>query len=116
MDYWKHKIAVVTGASSGIGSAITLDLAKHGVTVIGLARRKNLIEQLATDNPNTPGKIYAHTCDVAKTESIVSAFKWIEDTFKTVHILINNAGRYTFGRVIDLELSHDEVRKTVILI
>lgn len=44
MERWKGKVAVVTGASSGIGAALCLELVRSDVTVIGLARRVNKIE------------------------------------------------------------------------
>lgn len=44
MEKWKGKIALVTGASAGIGANITLTLANFGMTVIGLGRRDNAIQ------------------------------------------------------------------------
>lgn len=92
MNKWQGKIAVVTGASAGIGAATVKDLAKHGINVIGLARRPERIEKLAKELGETPGKIYAHKCDVSDKESVREAFQWIEEKFKVVHILVNNAG------------------------
>lgn len=89
MERWKGKIAVVTGASAGIGEAIVKDLAKNGIVVIGLARRPGKIEEYAKA---VNGKIYAYKCDVSKVESVKAAFKWIEEKFGTIAILVNNAG------------------------
>jgi len=87
-----RKKAVVTGASAGIGEAIIRDFAKAGINVIGLARRSEKVEEIAKQLGETPGKIYAHKCDVSDLESVKDAFKWIEAKFDFIHILVNNAG------------------------
>lgn len=92
MDKWKGKIAVVTGASAGIGAAIVEALAKSGLIVVGLARRPQMIEENVKSFPENYGKIYARSCDISNLESIREAFKWIEENLGTVNILVNNAG------------------------
>lgn len=92
MERWKGKIAVVTGASAGIGEAIVKDLAKNGIIVIGLARRPGKIEEYAKDLSGDCAKIYAYKCDVSKIKSVKNAFKWIEEKFGVINILVNNAG------------------------
>lgn len=84
MEKWRGKIAVVVGASSGIGAAILKDLAAHGIIIIGLARRSELIDEIE-------GKIYARKCDASNLESIKETFAWIEEKFGAIHILVNNA-------------------------
>ncbi len=90
MESWKGKIAVVTGASLGIGKSIVLDLAKNGIKVVGLSRRVNLIEEYAKDFEE--GQICAIKYDVSDLESIKKAFQLIEEKFGVIHILVNNAG------------------------
>lgn len=92
MNKWVGKTAVVTGASAGIGAAIVVDLMNAGINVIGLARRVEQIEEIRYDIGYTVGKLYTHKCDVSDQESIKSAFKWIEEEFGIIHILVNNAG------------------------
>lgn len=92
MDKWIGKTAVVTGASAGIGEAIFKEFAKNGINVIGLARRSEKVETLIEELGPTKGKAFAYKCDVSDSKSVTEAFKWIEDKFDVVHILINNAG------------------------
>lgn len=92
MEKWVGKIAVVTGASAGIGAEIVKDLARNGINVVGLARRPEKVEEIAKDLGITSGKIHAYKCDVSDLQSIKDAFKWIESNFGFVHILVNNAG------------------------
>lgn len=88
MEKWHGKIAVVVGASSGIGAAILKDLATRGVTVIGLARRSEKVEEIVKE---IDGKVYAKKCDASNLESIKETFAWIEKKFNVIHILVNNA-------------------------
>ncbi|XP_063695753.1 farnesol dehydrogenase-like [Culicoides brevitarsis] len=113
MDKWIGKTAVVTGASSGIGAAILVALAKAGVNVIGLARRKDRIEALAEQNKSAKGKIHSFACDVSDPKSIDAAFDWIEKTFGTFHVLINNAGIYRCNKLINPSLKDSEIIDTV---
>jgi NADP+-dependent farnesol dehydrogenase len=101
MEKWEGKVAVVTGASAGIGAAIVQDLAKAGIHVVGLARRSERVEELANNLGETPGKIYAHKCDVSDLESVREAFKWIEQKFGCIAILINNAAILYSGSILD---------------
>ncbi len=86
------KVAVVTGASSGIGRAIALTLARRGATVVGLARRKDLLDELAPELVDlTPGSTTT-VCDVGDTDAFGHALDAIRRTHDRIDILVNNAG------------------------
>lgn len=101
MEKWSGKLAVVTGASAGIGEAIVKDFAKAGINVVGLARRNEKIEEFAKKMGDTPGKIYALKCDVSDLQSVKDAFKWIEEKFGSINILVNNAAILFNGSILD---------------
>jgi short-subunit dehydrogenase len=91
------QIVVITGASSGIGRAMALTLADRGATVIGLARRADLLDQLAIElRAHTPESSTA-VCDVADADAYRDHLARVEKDHGRIDILINNAG-------IDLEL------------
>nr|CAD7266287.1 unnamed protein product [Timema shepardi] len=92
MERWSGKVALVTGASAGIGAAIVQELVRHGLKVVGLARRVEKVEELEAGLNNAPGKLYALKADASKEEDILAAFDWIKKNLGGVHILINNAG------------------------
>ncbi|CRL02303.1 CLUMA_CG015214, isoform A [Clunio marinus] len=92
MEKWIGKVAIVTGASAGIGEGIVKSLAKSGIHVVGLARRSEKVDEYVQQLGKTPGTIYSHKCDVSDLQSVKEAFKWIEEKFGFIHILINNAG------------------------
>ncbi|KFB44581.1 hypothetical protein ZHAS_00012464 [Anopheles sinensis] len=93
MDRWVGKVAVVTGASSGIGAATVKALANAGMITIGLARRVERIEELKKELPvEAAGRLHGFRCDVTKEEDILAAFAHIEKVFGGVDVLVNNAG------------------------
>ena len=85
-------VAVVTGASSGIGRAIALTLAERGATVVGLARRTDLLGQLATELSAQTADSSVVTCDVGDAEAYRAALAATEARHGRVDILVNNAG------------------------
>lgn len=104
MDRWIGKTAIVTGASSGIGAAIVIDLIKAGLNVVGLARRKDRIEELREKFPSSAtGKLYAIKCDLTQESDIKSAFEWVETNLGGVDVLINNAGVIKTMNILDAD-------------
>ncbi|KAL7730336.1 hypothetical protein ACLKA6_016581 [Drosophila palustris] len=89
--YWRNKVAVITGASVGIGASIAVTLANAGMVVIGLARREELVEALNAQVTGE-GKIFGRQCDLTNDEQLVSSFNWIHERFHCIHVLICNAG------------------------
>ncbi|KAE9540006.1 hypothetical protein AGLY_005258 [Aphis glycines] len=93
MERWSGKVAIVTGASAGIGAAIAVELAKNGVHVVALARRENALKELAeTVNYKDYGTIYTKVCDVTNEQAVKDVFSWVDSTLGGASILINNAG------------------------
>lgn len=102
MNRWLGKVAVVTGASSGIGSAVAIDLANAGMIVVGLARRQHRIDELKSKlAPKCPGALHSFKCDVSAEKDIMAAFAWITSKFGGVDVLINNAGCLRPGKILD---------------
>jgi len=92
MERWSGRVALVTGASSGIGAAIAKDLVKHGMKVVGVARRIEKIEEMKNSLKGCSGTLYAVKADVSKEDEVVAAFKWVKNNLGGVDVLINNAG------------------------
>ncbi|CAH1100405.1 unnamed protein product [Psylliodes chrysocephalus] len=92
MNKWKGKVAVVTGASSGIGEAVVKKLVEEGLIVVGLARRLDRMQDQAKKLLGQPGKFHPLECDLSVESNILACFDYIRKTIGPVHVLVNNAG------------------------
>ena len=86
------RIALVTGASQGIGRACALELARNGATVILAARNQARLADVAAEIESAGGQAAAFTIDIGQEDSIKAGAKAILDRFGKVEILVNNAG------------------------
>ena len=87
-----EKSILVTGASSGLGRAMALDLAKAGAKVGIIARRANLLDELATEIRAIGGQVHSACADVADWESLRAAVQQIETVCGPAELMIANAG------------------------
>jgi NAD(P)-dependent dehydrogenase (short-subunit alcohol dehydrogenase family) len=86
------KVAVVVGGSSGIGRTLALGLAQAGADVVSSARRKELVDELASEIEALGKRTLRVTCDVADRSSLERLLKSCVDKFGKVDILLNAAG------------------------
>ncbi|KAJ8687928.1 hypothetical protein QAD02_023723 [Eretmocerus hayati] len=103
MDRWCGKLAVVTGAASGIGAAITKRLLDAGVNVAGLDIKIDKLKSKAEESGNCCGNARLHPikCDLAKQQDVDEAFCWIERELGGPDVLVNNAGVIIYTPVIE---------------
>lgn len=86
------RIALITGASSGIGEELARGFAAAGATVVLVARRAERLETLAAALREDGARVLPITLDVTDADAIPAAFDHIADAVGTVDILVNNAG------------------------
>ena len=87
-----HKVALVTGAGTGIGKHSALALMREGYAVVLAGRRKDLLEATAAEGEATGSPSLVVPTDVADPESIRALFAKTKDTFGRLDLLFNNAG------------------------
>ena len=99
------KVALVTGASSGLGVQFATALARQGADVALLARRVEKLEKVKADIEELGVKAIAVQCDVTEVQQIKDAVKEVKDHFGKIDILVNNAG---IGFMMPAEDQSDE--------
>ena len=98
----KGRVAVITGASSGLGKQMSKGFAEAGADLVILARRIERLEELKTELEELGVKVLPIKCDVTSTEDINNAAKIAEETFGKVDILVNCAGSSKDKGVLDM--------------
>lgn len=102
MESLNGKIAIVTGASKGIGEAIALTLAKAGAVVVLAARHIESLEAVRAKIEMEGGTAVAVPTDVGSAESVSALANEIEKRFGRADILVNNAGYGVFSKIVDM--------------
>ncbi len=99
----KGKVAVISGASSGLGKQMARAFAKQGADLAILARRIERLEEFKIELEKEGVKVLPVKCDVTSTEEINSSAKKVEEVFGHVDILVNCAGSSKDKGVLDME-------------
>ena len=106
------KVAIVTGASAGIGRAYALALAGAGATVIAAARTlgttagdgppRNSLAEVVHAGAAAPGRVYADVCDIEGEDDVARLMDQTAANFGRIDVLVNNAGLMTSFRAFDV--------------
>lgn len=107
------EVALVTGASSGLGARFAQVLAANGAKVALVARRKDRLDALCEKIASAGGKAIAVQADVLDRAAMLRAFEAAEAAFGTVTVLVNNAGDAQAVRALDM--SAEEWRRILSL-
>ena len=107
----KGRVALVTGASSGLGTQFARALADNGAVVALVARRVDRLTSLKDEIEGKGGRALAIEADVTDRAAMARAFDAAEKAFGTVTILVNNAGIAHSGRAV--EMPPEECRKVL---
>jgi NAD(P)-dependent dehydrogenase (short-subunit alcohol dehydrogenase family) len=105
------KVALVTGASSGLGARFAECLAENGAAVVLVARRADRLAALQAKIEKSGGRAIAVSADVCERAAMRAAFDQAEKSFGTVTIMVNNAGVAHAGRAV--ELPEEEWRRVL---
>ncbi|HLI64436.1 MAG TPA: SDR family oxidoreductase [Terriglobales bacterium] len=106
------KIALVTGAGSGIGRAVSLGLQSAGYSVALAGRRTSELERTAASASPSGGKMFPVPTDVSKPDSVRALFARIKEVFGRLDVLFNNAGANAPGIPVE-DLAYEQWKTVV---
>jgi NAD(P)-dependent dehydrogenase (short-subunit alcohol dehydrogenase family) len=89
---FRDAVCVVTGASSGLGRQFALDLAARGSLVVGIARRRTLLDSLEEQLRSSSPRSRTVDCDVSDTDAFCSVLASVESDLSRIDLLVNCAG------------------------
>ena len=113
MKRLENKVAVVTGASRGIGWSSSIALAKEGATIVGTARTKADLDALVAEVEKLGSKALAVVCDATKSADVARCVTEAISAFGRIDILVNNAGIGGYRPFLDWsEEDYDRVMAT----
>ena len=92
MGKLENRVAIVTGANSGMGAAITRLFAEEGASVVAVARRRDRLQTFVDEVAARGGRVVAVSGDVSKDEDVRNAVRAAVETFGRLDIVVNNAG------------------------
>ncbi|NEP20981.1 SDR family oxidoreductase [Moorena sp. SIO3I6] len=105
MINFKDQVALITGASSGIGAALAQELAREGANVVLLARRAERLETIASQIDPNGQRVLAIPCDVTKDGELDQAATFARSKFGKIDIVVANAGWSLKGNVENLRVN-----------
>ncbi len=107
-ETYTGKVAMVTGASSGIGEALARELSARGFSVALLARRRERLESLREQLVGLGGKALAIPCDVTQEQDLPNAVRQIKEAWGRIDLVIANAGFGVVGSVETVKIADYE--------
>ncbi|KAG0709126.1 Dehydrogenase/reductase SDR family member 11 [Chionoecetes opilio] len=101
MERWSGRVALVTGASAGIGASVARRLVAEGMRVVGAARSVERVQALADELKGQPGTLIPIKCDITKDDQVMSMFARIKRELGGVDVCVNNAGLAVFKDLLE---------------
>jgi len=106
MPYWTNKVVMITGASSGIGRGVAVEIASRGANLGLLARREDLLKEIVDEARSRGVQAVAATADVRDAEAVREAAKRFRQELGPIDVLIANAGIGTADHAVQLKPEH----------